>query len=475
MGRDHRYRKPPKFTMPPYLADKENATRAGQLAEDDGPESLMGPEIRRLVQFAAQPTLHDRVAAQFLSSAQWVQRERGPTFIRAGLLWEGLAGYAKSIDATLVGIAGFDDDGSLIARPKFHALDLGRGEVLEIPTNVTAYLESRSGRLLFRFEEHQYRENTIKLHVLSVGPPEEFMEGWADYVRLHNRLRGKALRPSGKLVQNATAKAWDDLYLDAQIKERIRFHIEYGLEHGERLHDELGIKRRRGMILHGPPGTGKTLLGRILADQLGKTFIWATPGDLTEMCDIQMLFSLARMLAPVIVFLEDIDILAEDRSTSGHSVLLGELMNQIDGCDGDHVIVTMATTNRLDVIEEAVRNRPGRFEQVIEIPAPDKASARAYLSDRLAGHILAPADLLWLAAAAEGSTGAALEELANLVLTLAWKSVDGEVNGGLQLTRKILKEAVSLWPGKAGVASSLGFNTKERVERNREGSAPSAV
>ncbi|MHC5020818.1 MAG: AAA family ATPase [Planctomycetota bacterium] len=435
----------------------KNAAQVTQLGEDDGPESLMGPEIRRLVQYAGQPSLHDRVASAFLGSTQWVQRERTLSNLRAGLVWEALPEFVASLGAEVAGVAGYDDGATLLSRPKYKAIDLGRGEVLEAPTNVTAYLERDGERTVVRFEKPEYYDDVINMRVMSLAPPEEFVEQWFDHVRDHNRLRGKALRPNGRLVQNEETRTWDDLYLAGDIKERIRFHIEYALEHGAALHEQLGIKRRRGMILHGPPGTGKTLLGRILADQLGKTFIWATPGDLCEMDSIQGLFELARMLAPVIVFLEDIDILAEDRSTSGHSALLGELMNQIDGCNGDHVIVTMATTNRLDVVEDAIRNRPGRFEQVIEIPAPDKASARAYLTDRLAAHDCDDVDLLWLAATAEGSTGAALEELANLVLTLAWKAADGEVNGGLQLTRTILEEAVGLWPGKCGPAGNLGF------------------
>ena len=83
------------------------------------------------------------------------------------------------------------------------------------------------------------------------------------------------------------------------------------------------------------------------------------------------LFSLARDLAPTILILEDIDLFGTDRDDTAQNVELGKLMNQLDGMVENHEIVVIATTNRLEKVEKALQNRPGRFDRVYEIPIPD--------------------------------------------------------------------------------------------------------
>ena len=81
--------------------------------------------------------------------------------------------------------------------------------------------------------------------------------------------------------------------------------------------------------------------------------------------------SLARFVAPTVVFLEDLDLFAQDRQSKDWPGL-GELMGQLDGAIDNEDIVTIATTNRLEVIEKALRNRPGRFDRVLRFDTMDE-------------------------------------------------------------------------------------------------------
>ena len=138
-----------------------------------------------------------------------------------------------------------------------------------------------------------------------------------------------------------------------------------------------------------------------------------TPGDLEGPFEVTEIFAIARWLAPTVVFIEDLDFIAESRSRYTSSNLrLAALMNELDGVAGDRSILTIATTNRLEVVEEAVCNRPGRFDQILRIEPPDAATRRELLLHRLRHAQVTPEDLEWAVAELDGATGAEIEEVA---------------------------------------------------------------
>lgn len=104
----------------------------------------------------------------------------------------------------------------------------------------------------------------------------------------------------------------------------------------------------------------------------------------------------------------------------------------------------IATTNRVDVLEKALRSRPGRFDRVIEIPALAAAPTRALLAARLREHDIAERDLDWLAGVATGRTGAEVEQLSNTVLLRALETSAQPVPGRLRLSRELIAEALGL-------------------------------
>lgn len=127
---------------------------------------------------------------------------------------------------------------------------------------------------------------------------------------------------------------------------------------------------KRGLLFHGPPGAGKTLTVMYLLAQMNdRTRILLTGrvmGLVAQACQ------LARALAPSVIVLEDVDLIAEERS-SDHATgpLLFELLNEMDGLSEDTDVLFILSTNRADMLEPALAARPGRIDQAIEFPLPD--------------------------------------------------------------------------------------------------------
>jgi ATP-dependent 26S proteasome regulatory subunit len=134
---------------------------------------------------------------------------------------------------------------------------------------------------------------------------------------------------------------------------------------------------KRGLLLHGPPGTGKTLTVRYIAGRTADhTVVVLTGGGLGM---IRPACSLARMLQPSIVVLEDVDLIAQHRGYVDTNPLLFDVLNQMDGIDEDADVSFLLTTNRADLLEPALAARPGRVDLALEIPLPDDEGRRRLL------------------------------------------------------------------------------------------------
>jgi hypothetical protein len=171
----------------------------------------------------------------------------------------------------------------------------------------------------------------------------------------------------------------DGIILPQGVIDRIERHTVGFARAQDKL---LKAKRhlKRGLLLYGPPGTGKTLTAMYLASLMpDRTVILLTGhtiGAIDESC------KMARLLQPSTVILEDVDLIAEERthqSTSTNAVLF-DLLNQMDGLADDMDVLFLLTTNRPEILEPALASRPGRVDQAILVPLPD-AECRARLID----------------------------------------------------------------------------------------------
>ena len=178
-------------------------------------------------------------------------------------------------------------------------------------------------------------------------------------------------------------------------------HRDRLLAHGQHL--------KRGVLLYGPPGTGKTHTVRYLVGASpGTTVVLLSGGSLRH---IHAAAKIARAHQPAIVVLEDCDLVAEDRSFgTGTSPLLFEVLDALDGLDPDAYVAFVLTTNRVEDLEVALAQRPGRVDLAVQIPLPDTAGRLALLQ-LYGGHLFGPEALSAAAARTEGTTASFAKEL----------------------------------------------------------------
>ena len=200
----------------------------------------------------------------------------------------------------------------------------------------------------------------------------------------------------------------DAVVLPAGLLSRVADHVigmgvqrERLLAHGQHL--------KRGVLLYGPPGTGKTHTVRhLLSASPGTTAVLLSGGSLRFIHDAA---KVARAHQPAIVVLEDCDLVAEDRSFSmGASPLLFEVLDALDGLDPDADVAFVLTTNRVEDLEVALAQRPGRVDLAAEIPLPDR-DGRLGLLRLYGGHLFGAEAMSAAAARTDGTTASFAKEL----------------------------------------------------------------
>ena len=188
----------------------------------------------------------------------------------------------------------------------------------------------------------------------------------------------------------------------------IREHIIGIAEHADQLL-AAGQHLKRGVLLFGPPGTGKTHTVRYLMSQLPDTTVVVLTGPALWLIDRAA--TLARRFQPAMVVLEDVDLIGTDRNFEhADNPLLFSLLDAMDGVGADADVTFVLTTNRVDVLERALADRPGRVDLAVEIPRPDALGRERLLRLYLGGN-QTTGDLAPIVAATDGVTASFLKEL----------------------------------------------------------------
>jgi ATP-dependent 26S proteasome regulatory subunit len=199
-----------------------------------------------------------------------------------------------------------------------------------------------------------------------------------------------------------------DVVLPDGVLQRIRDHVVGIAEHADDLRAR-GQHLKRGVLLYGPPGTGKTLTVRHLLHETPQTTAVLLQGGALGL--VGEAARLARAMTPSIVVLEDVDLVAAERGMFGIQPLLFEVLDALDGLDGDADVAFILTTNRADILEPALAARPGRVDLAVEIPLPDAGARRALFRVYAAGLPLSDDALDAAADRAEGVTASFAKEL----------------------------------------------------------------
>jgi ATP-dependent 26S proteasome regulatory subunit len=203
----------------------------------------------------------------------------------------------------------------------------------------------------------------------------------------------------------------EQVILPEGVLDRVRRHVVGMGEHRDALR-AANQHLKRGVLLYGPPGTGKTHLVRhLLTETYGTTAVLLSGRTLALLNDAA---TLARAAQPAIIVLEDCDLVAEHRGGETNAMLF-ETLEAMDGLAADADITFILTTNRADLLERALVERPGRVDLAVEISKPDQDARerlfRLYGADLLAsGHFTEEA-VRTAAERTEGVTASFTKEL----------------------------------------------------------------
>jgi hypothetical protein len=178
---------------------------------------------------------------------------------------------------------------------------------------------------------------------------------------------------TGLKVHKLRAVGREDIVLPRPTLELLERNVLQFVRQRPRL-AAAGLPTKKGILFYGPPGTGKTHTLHYLIGQLRGTTTFLLTAE--QMILLREYMTLARLLQPSMVVLEDADLIGRARGVVGmvgtEDIVLHQLLNEMDGLREDADILFILTTNRPDVLEPALASRPGRIDQAIEFPYPDE-------------------------------------------------------------------------------------------------------
>lgn len=303
---------------------------------------------------------------------------------------------------------------------EYASAEIGPGRTLACVDFAVLLVTSPGGPLaafVHRGDENPFaRASDIQLQVIAPerSGAEEFIATLHALIAEHDVFRGQVITVRSSMEGASVAFVErpvvepSELVLPDGVLARIERHLAGPSEHRERLM-AMGRHMSRGLLLWGPPGTGKTLTVRYLTGRLrDATVIILSSGSLGA---VGAFGAMARRLAPSLVILEDVDLVAEERTYDGGSEVLFELMNQMSGMDEDADVAFVLTTNRPEALEPALAARPGRVDLAVEIPLPDAASRARLIEIYGRGLDLRLDDVAAVVERTEGVTASFIKEL----------------------------------------------------------------
>ncbi|KAG5463962.1 hypothetical protein LSCM1_00138 [Leishmania martiniquensis] len=276
-----------------------------------------------------------------------------------------------------------------------------------------------------------WEDDTIDVEVMNAMcvTQEHFREAMA-------KTNPSALRETQVETPNVT---WEDVGGLLDVKRELQELVQYPVEYPWKF-EKYGMSPPKGVLFYGPPGCGKTLLAKAIATECQANFISIKGPELLTMwfgeseANVRDVFDKARAAAPCVLFFDELDSVAKSRGGHGDGGASDRVINQIltemDGMNVKKNVFIIGATNRPDVLDPAIM-RPGRLDQLIYIPLPDKASRVAIIKANFRkSPLAADVDVDQIAAATHGFSGA---DLAGICQRACKMAIRESINKEIQL------------------------------------------
>jgi len=266
---------------------------------------------------------------------------------------------------------------------------------------------------------------------------------------------------------------FDDVAGLEEVKSDIKLKMLYPFSHPE-LAKKFGIKAGGGVLFYGPPGTGKTMLAKATAGELDAAFFVVSPADIMSKWvgeaeqNIKKLFDAAKAEKRSIIFIDEIEALIPARRDDGSSVMqrvVPQILQSVQGFveNKESSVMLMGATNVPWQLDPAML-RPGRFDEKIYIPLPDKPAREKILEINLRKRPIAT-DVLYasIAQKLDGYSGADIKYICDRAAIIPFmKAVAGDEDE--QITREMIDDVI------AQTAKSVTPQMLEKFDQWREAS-----
>nr|XP_012152788.1 PREDICTED: spermatogenesis-associated protein 5 isoform X1 [Megachile rotundata] len=244
---------------------------------------------------------------------------------------------------------------------------------------------------------------------------------------------------------------WSDIGGQKDLKLKLIQAVEWPLRHPEAF-IRMGITPPKGVLMFGPPGCSKTMIAKALATESKVNFLnikgpelfskWVGESEKA----VREVFRKARQVSPSIVFIDEIDALGGERSSSsntGSNVqerVLAQLLTELDGVSALGSVTLVAATNRPDKIDKALL-RPGRLDRIIYVPLPDYDTRQEIFDIKLRNMpINEDVRIQDLVELTEGYSGAEIQAICH---EAAMKALEEDLNASI-ITKEHFKAALAL-------------------------------